>query len=135
MQVGLRDNEVEDSRPRLRSFLTDKGFIIDSETTSNDFSVIAAHQFTCDVKVSEISSSGWHEDLIRKLASPRSAVVFFYEGKSWNTQPRWRSWSHKHWRNLNAMMARTIQHAPVIGMVASEQCDLDRSSWAEISVP
>lgn len=115
------------------AFLAGEGFRFDRESTSNDFAVLDFQKFDCRIKVVEASPSGWHEDLIQRLSSAGDRVAFFFDGKVWDRQPRWRSWSYKHWRNANRLIGRSMPYRPTFGVVTPASCPLDDAGWAALS--
>ena len=101
--------------------------------TSRIFELLEATSGSCRILVALAAPQGWHKDAIRQLAKPSDQVSYAFEGTLYADQPVWRTWTNFYWSWLLRSAGIILPNEPILGLVASPSCDLERIHWQNVA--
>jgi hypothetical protein len=122
-----------DHKERIIEFLDKQGFKSEVPTSDIDLFSIAAESGDCQLLVAELSPQGWHSDVIRKLIPQGSRLMVFYKGAVYDNQPVLLTRFDDYLGRMLHTTRLGSGSPPVIGIVASPECVVDKTSWLEFT--
>jgi hypothetical protein len=132
---ALRSADVGaiDPTQKIEAFLARAGFEPGEVSADIDLFSVSASLGDCQVLVALLSPQGWHSDVIESLTPPGGTLFVLYDGNVYASQPVLRTrindiLDRTIWSNLFGQVSR-----PVIGVVASTDCDVDKLQWSELA--
>jgi hypothetical protein len=122
------------TKSEVAAFLDRQGFRVDEvDATNVDSPFVQAAKGTCHLLAVAAAPQGWHRDLVHRLAAPDDQVFFVVDGTVFDDQPQWRTWTYHYWRLVNRFVGRRLPLHPVLGVVASPDCDLGNLPWRDVA--
>lgn len=109
------------------------GFRVDATEDDAASPFVSAVRGDCRLLVVAVSPQGWERDLVHRLAPPGGGAVFVFDGEFHEDQPKLRTSALHYWRRLNALAGRRLPARPVLGVVASPECDLRGVAWSDVA--
>jgi hypothetical protein len=122
-----------DREAPIGAFLARHGFALQAERTETEPPMLVADSGACEIRVTEVSPFGWHRHVLAQLARPGETTAFVFKGNVYAGQPLWRTALDHNWRRLVSYSGLTLPRHPVLGLVASDSCDLEGLPWQELA--
>ena len=125
-----------DSHRKLSGFLIGAGLqVADTEFWTGGMPIIRGRRGDCQVFLLSVSSPGWANEMIHRLASPEDRVFSALDGRVYAGQPEWRIALRYHWSKV----VRDITLSPRVTMVAAviehPSCNAEAWDWGALSGP
>lgn len=117
----------------VADFLTRQGFALEPSPVHTEPVMLIASRADCELRITEVSPFGWHRHVIAQLARPGEQSAFVYNGSIFRAQPIWRTAISHNLRRLVAYAGISMPRNPVLGLVASQKCQIDQLPWAELA--
>lgn len=117
----------------VAAFLERQGFAVGPLLPDIDPPMLPAQRPDCNLRVTKVSPSGWHRDVLAQLARPDEKLLFVFRGKAFPSQPVWQTFTD-HYRRL--LLGYAGFHSPeqqVLGILASQACALGDLPWDEVA--
>jgi hypothetical protein len=87
----------------------------------------------CHLLIANVAFQGWHQDPLRQFASKEDQLMFFFRGSLYEDQPVWwTTWLSGYWTLFLQDWGVNARLEPVLGIVASPACKLNRMPWQEL---
>jgi hypothetical protein len=115
------------------AFFARHGFQDTEVSGTEDLPSVRAAAGECKLLAILVGPDGYQRSIVRHLAAPGDRVLFVFNAVVYPDQPTWRTWTHFHWRVLNARVGRALPDRPALGIVASPTCDLRGLPWSEVA--
>lgn len=119
---------------RVAAFLAGQGFAIEAIEAESDPPSVRAASGACRLRVIQASPHGWHRSLVA-VTTGRDRSFFLYDGRAYDEQPVWRTWSYFQWKRLNGLVARRLPEKPVLAVTQSPDCDGRDLAWTRLVEP
>jgi hypothetical protein len=133
--TSAQTTEVNDVQSSVADLLEHQGFEVTHDTPDVDLFPLAGVRGQCSLLVAVISPLGWHRDVIRKSAPPGSTTIFVFDGTSYRDQPVLRTRVDYYWTRFLRYAGFNHPVRPVLGIVGSPECELDKmASWGTFAV-
>ena len=117
----------------IAAFLELQGFSLEPKPTDTEPPMLVASKAGCELRITEVSPFGWHRHVLAQLARPGESAAFIFEGAIFPSQPLWRTAVDHNWRRLLSYTGLTLPRHPVLGVLASQTCELDRLPWTRLA--
>jgi hypothetical protein len=114
------------------AFLSRHGFQAVVDEGTNFHRIILAVNSSCRLRILIASNDGADRDMMRSLAAADESLFFVHQGKVYQEQPILLTVSAELWVRALRKLGLTDRHMPVLGVVAQDQCGLERLPWNEI---
>ncbi|MDW6021944.1 hypothetical protein SAZ10_09230 [Mesorhizobium sp. BAC0120] len=115
------------------TFLQHQGFAVGAPLPDIDPAMLPAMKAGCSLKVTQVSPTGWHRDVLASLARPGEQVAFVFDDKVFSTQPVWKTFFDENRRRLLTYAGLHPTERPLLGVIASPGCALKELPWGEIA--
>lgn len=127
------DDGAVDPTQEIVAFLARAGFESGEANSDVDLFSVSASSGDCQLLVAVLSPQGWHSDVIERLTPPNGRLFVLYDGEIYPNQPVLRTrindiLDRTIWSNISGRVSR-----PVIGVVASQDCDIGKLRWSELA--
>jgi hypothetical protein len=113
---------------KLLSFLADAGF---SASRLGDPWMVSGKAAPCRVLLGSVAADGWHRDVVFNSAPAGSEVVFFFQGRVFPDQPKWRTWATEKMYQLKHTFDSKLKPDLVIASAIDRRCSVDKQLWAK----
>jgi hypothetical protein len=123
----------KEAQRKVAEFLSRQYFTVAlSEQTGAGQPTIRATAGACRMLVAQSPALGWDRDLIRRHATPTDRVFVVFRGKVYQEQPTWLTVSDFFWARFRSQLGLKAQAAPVLGIIATANCNAERLPWNEL---
>jgi hypothetical protein len=127
---GVNDKQVQ---LKVADFLSRQHFnVVSFEDFVEGRPMIRATAGVCRMLVAKSPAIGWDRDVLRQLVTPGDRMFVVYRGKVYADQPTWLTVSEFLWARLRREIGFNAQAAPVLAVIAAENCGAERLSWDEL---
>ncbi len=132
-KLAARADDTSYLEPALLAFLDGQGFAAGTSTDRVDvFPVIHATRGGCRLELSQVSYDGADRDLVRSLTPAGDRARFIYRGRVYTEQPVRYIVADQIWMRLLRSLGLSDHDPPVLAVMASAGCDVNRLPWPEL---
>jgi hypothetical protein len=120
-------------RTHIAAFLARHGFEPSGDIAIQYLVGASAHSDKCQLLVADAAFQGWYRDPLRRFASADDQFFFYFRGHKYPDQPIWRTRLSGYWTSFLRNLGLNAPVEPVLGIVASNACELDAMPWQELA--
>jgi hypothetical protein len=135
ISVGMNQflpEQGEIVRTHFTTFLMRQGFEPDRVVAIENPITVSGHSGGCKLSIVNAELQGWHQYIIRRLASDGDQIFYLFRGRRYKDQPIWLTRLSSYWTGAIRTLGLTARSEPFFGIVASPTCDLDSMPWQEL---
>jgi hypothetical protein len=135
VRAGGELGEFSDKQVQLEvaDFLSRQHFnVVSLEKFEEGRPMIRATAGVCRMLVAKSPAIGSDRDVLRQLLTPADQIFVVYRGKVYADQPTWLTVSDFLWARLRREIGLNTQAAPVLAVIAAENCNAERLPWDEL---
>jgi hypothetical protein len=125
--------QVETVSTQIAKFLTGQGFETDRGLVAEYPVTMSGRSGDCKLTIFRAAPEGWHQYVIRRLASDGDQAFFLFRGRKYQDQPIWLTGISSFWTSTIRKLGVKAPVEPVFGIVASPACNLDSMRWQELT--
>ncbi|MDP3418490.1 hypothetical protein [Falsiroseomonas sp.] len=130
---GVEQAMQNTEKGQVIAFLYRQGFQMDATGIEMEDVFLPVVAGDCHLVAVLAAPQGWHRDITHRVALPEDQIFFVVGAKVYQDQPAWGPWIYHYWRVLNLYVGRKLLARPVLGIVATPECDLRDMPWQEIA--
>jgi len=82
--------------------------------------------------VAQSSPTAWDRDRIGRDATAADRMFVVFDGRVYADPPVWLTVPHFLWARLKRELGFQAEAAPLLTIIASENCDAERLPWGEL---
>ncbi len=114
-------------------FLGQHGFASSLETRSR-WVFVQAKSENCRMLIREAEPHGWDNSRIEFLTKEVGQVKYVFDGVVYEHEPFPAPVIGQYWAILRSKMGLSPNRHPVLAVAASDDCQIDRLPWRELSI-
>lgn len=119
--IGSREAPSVDFGQAVARAATDQGFRVVA-SHGGFLPMVEARTSTCSVSIAGLSPLGYSWDVFHRSALPETDIFVTYNGRRYETQPRWLTTIDFYWARLTRVFGHLVAQRPVLGFAAHRGC-------------
>jgi len=131
--VGQVPSQDEMMRTDITEFLVRQGFQPDRADALQNPIALSGRSGGCQLLIAVVEATGWHRDILRRLASDGDQSLFIFRGRKYQDQPVWLTRLSVFWNRTLRNLGWNARDEPVFGIVASPACNLEAMPWRDLT--